>query len=134
MTDASTILRQFLANEALWLDSTAVGMRIDATSNDPKAVAAKAHREEKIFAAWDGQQYRYPAFQFEPCGGPRARTAKLIEVLPRESDGSLGLDAIFWVFWPDQAFDKGTPAELFPLEPDRVIEEARIRFIEGGRD
>lgn len=134
MTDYNTIFQQFLANESLWLDSTTVGLRIDATSRDPKAVAGQARRDEKIFAAWDGERYHYPAFQFEADGGPRAKTAELIEVLPREMDGKLGLDAVFWVFWPDNTFDQKTPAELFPLEPDRVIQVARIRFIEGGSD
>jgi hypothetical protein len=134
MTDGNTIFQQFLANESLWLDSMAVGLRIDANSSDPKAVAGQARRDEKIFAAWDGERYHYPAFQFEPDGGPRSQTAKLIKVLPRESDGRLGLDAVFWVFWPDYAFDGKTPAEAFTLEPERVIEEARIRFLEGGRD
>lgn len=133
MTDGNTILRQFLANESLWLDSVAVGLRIDATSSDPKTVAGQARRDEKIFAAWDGERYHYPAFQFEVDGGPRVKTAKLIEVLPRENDGTLGLYAVFWVLWPDHAFDGKSPAEVFSLEPDRVIEEARIRLT-GGRD
>lgn len=87
MTDGSTIFRQFLAKKSLWLDSTSVGLRIDATSSDPKNVAGQARRDEKIFAAWDGERYHYPAFQFEADGGPRAKTAELIEVLPRERDG-----------------------------------------------
>ncbi len=127
MTDGLTILLSFLDNESLCLDSTTVGLRIDAFSRDPKAVASQARKARKIFAGWNGHHYRYPAFQFEPNGGPRLKTDQLIEVLPKERDGTIGNDAVLWVFSPDRAFDGKTPAELFPLEPDRVIGETRIR-------
>lgn len=133
MTDTIDVLRKFLVNESLWLDSTAVGKRIDPATSDPKAVASQARRERKIFAAWDGQCFHYPAFQFEPSGGPRPRTGQLIAVLPRERDGTVGLDAVLWVLWPDNAFGGKSPSEVFVLEPDQVIEEARIRR-DGDRD
>lgn len=104
-----------------------MGLRIDASSSDPKAVASKSRREKKIFGGWDGHCCRYPAFQFEPNGGPRPKTGQLIEVLPKQRDGTVGNEAVFWVFSPDHAFDGKSPAELFPLEPDRVIEETRNR-------
>jgi len=133
MIDGITVLRELLAVECLWLDSTAVGMRIDATSSDPKSVASQARREGRIFAAWDGYRFYYPAFQFESVGGPRHKTSELVEVLPRERDGTVGLDAVLWVFAPDLAFGGKSPADLFAAEPDRIIEEARIRLA-GGRD
>lgn len=127
MTDSLSILLSFLDNESLCLDSSTVGFRIDAYSNDPKSVASQARKARKIFGGWNGHQYCYPAFQFESDGGPRPKTGELIEVLPKEMDGTIGNDAVLWVFSPDHAFDGKTPAELFPLEPDRVIEETRIR-------
>lgn len=127
MKDGLTILLDFLDNESLCLDSTTVGMRIDAHSNDHKSVASHARKARKIFAGWNGHHCRYPALQFEPNGGPRPKTAQLIAVLPRETDGTIGNDAVLWVFSPDHAFDGKTPAELFPLEPERVIAESRIR-------
>lgn len=133
MTDGLTILLNFLKNESLCLDSTTVGLQIDASSSDPKAVASQARRERKIFAGWDGHHYRYPTFQFEPGGGPRPKTGQLIEVLPKERDGTVGNDAVLWVFAPDHAFDRKTPAELFLQEPDRVIVEACMRR-DGDRD
>lgn len=133
MKDCIDILRQFLAIESLWLDSTAVGKRIDPASSDPKAVASQARRERKIFAAWDGQCFHYLAFQFEPGGGPRAKTEQLVAVLPKERDGTVGLDAVLWVLWPDNAFGGKSPSEVFVLDPDQVIEEARIRR-DGDRD
>jgi len=127
MTDSLTILLSFLDNESLCLDSTTVGLWIDATSTDPRDVAKQARQARKIFAGWNGHHYRYSAFQFESNGGPRPKTGQFIEVLPRERDGTVGNDAVLWAFSPDNAFDGKTPAELFPLEPDWVTEVARIR-------
>lgn len=127
MKDSLTILLSFLDNESLCVDSTTVGLRIDPTSIDPRGVATQARQAGKIFAGWNGHHYRYPAFQFETNGGPRPKADQLIEALPRERDGTVGNDAVLWVYSPDHAFDGRTPAELFPLEPDRVIEVARIR-------
>lgn len=133
MTNTIDVLRKFLEIESLWLDSTSVGKRIDPTSCNPKATASHARREGKIFAAWDGQYFHYPVFQFEPNGGPRPKTEQLIAVLPKERDGTAGLDAVLWVLWPDAAFGGKSPSEVFVLEPDQVIEEARMRK-DGDRD
>jgi hypothetical protein len=131
--DAIAVLDRLLPIEGLWLDSTAAGLRVDATATDPKAAASKARREERIFAAWDGHHFHYPAFQFDGLGPPRPRTSELIGVLPRDRDGTVGLDAVLWVFAPDLAFDGKSPAELFATQPERVIAEARIRLA-GGHD
>src|SRR5688572_13933157 len=88
MIDSITILRELLADKSLWLDSAAVGKRLDASSINPKTVASQARRAGRIFAAWDGHHFHYPAFQFERDGGPCTKTSELIEVLPRERDGT----------------------------------------------
>lgn len=133
MKDGMIFIRSLLAVETLWLDSATVGLRIDPSSSDPKAVTSKLRKEEKLFAAWDGQHYHYPVFQFLEGGEPHPKIADLIKVLPRDSNRTVGLDAVMWVFAPDNAFTGKTPAEVFAAEPDLVIEEARIR-LEGGRD
>lgn len=131
--DAVTVLQRLLLVEGLLLDSTAAGLRLDPTAIDPKAVAAKARREEKIFAAWDGHHFHYPAFQFDGLRPPRFWTGELIKVLPRNRDGTVGLEAVLWMLSPDLAFDGRSAADLFVVQPERVIEEARIRLA-GGSD
>lgn len=129
MTTASAagILRQLILDEARWRSSEDVGRALDPQAPDPKAVAAQARREERIFAAWDGTRFRYPAFQFGADGRPRAQTAMLTRVLPRDESNAVGTDACLWVFQPDGALDDRSPAELFPEYPERVIELARRR-------
>lgn len=127
------MLRELLSQQKRWLDSSAAGRRVDSLTSDPKAAAGSARREERLFAAWDGERFHYPAFQFEPGGGPRAETAALIQVLPRDRNGQIGLDAVLWVFTPDAALDELSPSEMFPVDPGRVIALARHR-LRGGVD
>ena len=133
MTSARPVLDQLLAQPGAWLDSATAGRRIDPYAVDEKASASAARREGRVFAHWDGQHFRYPAFQFEAAAGPRAATKQLVDVLPRDRDGSVGTDAILWVFAPDDALDGKTPADVFPDDPERVIALARTRR-DGGSD
>ena len=93
MIDSVIVLRELIADESLWLDSTAVGKRLDASSIDPETAASQARIAGRIFAAWDGRHFHYPAFQFEKDGGPRTQTSALVEALPRDKNGTVGLEA-----------------------------------------
>lgn len=108
-----------------------MGRRLDPTAPNEKLATSKARQEEKIFGLWDGERFHYPLFQFEAGGGPRSATHRLIKVLPRDRDGSVGTDAVLWVFTPDDALDGDAPVDVFPTDPERVIELARLRM-EGG--
>lgn len=127
MIDSVIVLRELIADGSLWLDSTVVGKRLDASSIDPETAASQARIAGRIFAAWDGRHFHYPAFQFEKDGGPRTQTSALVEALPRDKNGTVGLEAVLWVFAPDLAFDGKSPAELFAVQPERIIKEARAR-------
>ena len=127
MIDSVTVLRELVADESLWLDSTAVGKRLNSSSIDPKTAASQVRITGRIFAAWDGRHFHYPAFQFGKDGGPRTQTSQLVEALPRDRNGMVGLEAVLWVFAPDLAFDGKSPAELFAVQPERIIKEARAR-------
>ena len=131
MKPAELVLRQLLAQPEIWLDSSAVGLRVDPSCASEKSAASVARREGRIFGLWDGERFYYPAFQFEPGGGPRSATERLVQVLPRDRGGNVGTDATLWVFAPDDALDGSTPAEVFVSDPERVISLARIRR-DGG--
>ena len=75
---------------------------------------------------WDGNAYRYPAFQFDDAGQPRDDVQDLIALLPRDGDGS-GRAAALWLFAPDAAFGGDSPASAFLTGPHRVIAVARRR-------
>jgi hypothetical protein len=120
-------LQSLLSDGARWRSSEDVGFALDPLTSDPKAVAAEARRDERIFAAWDGARFYYPTFQFDAHGRPRALTPMLIRELPRDESNVVGNDACLWVFQPDWALDGYSPAELFPQDPERVIKLARRR-------
>lgn len=134
MPFADSILLGLLARPGAWLDSTSAGSRVDPAAPDPKAAATLARREERIFALWDGERFHYPAFQFEPQGGPRASTKRLMQELPRDRDGALGTDAVLWMYSPDDALDGFAPVDVFPVDPERVIALAEVRKSGDGLD
>lgn len=127
-TAARTLLEQLLADPMRFTDSSTVGRALTGNPhhNNPKMAATRARKAGEIFGVWDGNAYRYPLFQFGADGKPLPQVNALIEVLPRDADGS-GRDAALWLFAPDAALDERTPADLFPENPQRVIDLARER-------
>lgn len=115
-------------NDGSWRTSRQVGSAFDSSSPDPVALATQARLENRIFGASDGEQFWFPAFQFDHDGAPRTHIGELISVLPRERDGSIGLDAALWIVSPDLAFEGQTPAEYFLYDPQRVIRVALARM------
>lgn len=85
----------------------------------------------QLLAAWDGERFCYPRFQWTADGSLRSKLRALLAVLPREADGSLGADAVLWMFAPDDALDSKSPADVFEFDPERVISLASRR-LEGG--
>jgi len=109
------------------LTAAEAGRRLAPDSADPAGVAEQARRKGQLLAASDGVRDYYPDFQWDAAGLLQGRLPELLAVLPRERDGSLGPDAVLWIFTPDRALDGREPAELFDTDPDRVISLARCR-------
>lgn len=125
---AVDMLQTLLADNARFLDSAAVGRAITGNPDHahPKMAATRARQAGRIFGVWDGNAYRYPAFQFDDAGQPRDDVQDLIALLPRDGDGS-GRAAALWLFAPDAAFGGDSPASAFLTDPHRVIAVARRR-------
>lgn len=131
---AKEVLLDLLSRPGWWLDPLEVGRRLNPAAGDLAAVANQARREELLLAAWDGERLHFPAFQFGPGGRLREAIPKLIQVLPRDPDGHVGLDAVLWTFAPDAALGGQTPAEAFPDDPARVVALARRRLYGDSSD
>ena len=101
---------------------------MDSSASNPEAIATQARLAGAIFGAWDGEQYWFPAFQFDDQGIPRPQIGELIATLPRDRDGRIGVDAALWVVAPDLAFEGQTPAEYFLRDPEHVIRVAHARM------
>jgi hypothetical protein len=126
---AAAVMADLLGDDARFMDSAAVGRLLSGNPElaNPKMVTTRARREHRIFGAWDGNGFRYPAFQFGVDGQPRPALPDLLEVLPRDEDGTVGRDAALWLFAPDAALGDRTPAEVFVDDPARVIALTRTR-------
>ena len=126
---AAAALTALLGDDDRFLDSVAVGRLLSGNPElaNPKMVTTRARREHRIFGAWDGNGFRYPAFQFGDDGQPRPALPDLLGVLPRDEDGAVGRDAALWLFAPDAKLGDRTPAEVFVDDPARVIALARTR-------
>ena len=126
---ASTVVAALLGDDVRFLDSATVGRQLSGNPDlvNPKMVTTRARREQRIFGAWDGNAFRYSAFQFGPDGQPLDVLPNLLEVLPRDEDGTVGRDAALWLFARDAALGDRTPAEVFVDDPARVIALARTR-------
>lgn len=116
-------------DDGRWRTSRQVGSALDSRSPNPEVVAMQARLAGAIFGAWDGEQYWFPAFQFDDKGIPRPQIGELIAALPRDKDGGIGVDAALWVVAPDLAFEGQTPAEYFLRGPEHVIRVARERML-----
>lgn len=114
-------------NDGRWRTSRQVGSALDSSSSNPEAIATQARLAGAIFGAWDGEQFWFPAFQFDDEGSPRPRIAELIATLPRDRDGTIGVDAALWISAPDLAFEGQTPAEYFLRDSEQVIRVAHAR-------
>lgn len=128
-TEAAEIVERFLADllsdGERFLDSDTVGRALSGSRvADAKAAATRGRKENHVFAVWDGSTYRYPRFQFDDAGLPRPHTPALIELLPRQRDGS-NRDAALWLYAPDALLEGKTPADVFPEDPERVLRIAR---------
>jgi len=121
-------------NDGRWRTSRQVGCALDSSSSNPDAIAAQARLAGAIFGAWDGEQFWFPAFQFDDEGTPRPLVGELIAALPRDRDGGIGVDAALWVAAPDLAFEGQTPAEYFLRDPKHVIRVAHARMRGSGAE
>jgi len=131
-TTTTEILRSPWA-QAKCLVAAEVGKILDATTSDPAQMADAERRAGRLLAAWDGEKYCYPKFQFDGEGRPRPGLQELWAVLPRERSGTLGVEAVLWMWAPDNALEGRAPAEVFVDDPSRVVALARCRR-EGSAD
>ena len=126
------ILARLLSDDVRFRSSEAVGQQLAASKStaELKAVATEARKAKRVIGAWDGEKYRYPAFQFDDFGHPLPDIPALIAVLPQGTDGS-GRAAVLWLFAPNGALGGCAPAEVFQKDPVRVLARAR-QLREGG--
>jgi hypothetical protein len=131
--DAARQRRAQLLEEEHWLDGGKVHQQ--QQGGNPEApgannTASRLRRKGELLGAWDGREYLHPAFQFDPkTGRIMPEMKELIEILPKDRGG---WRQMFWLFQRHARLDGRRPADVFPSDPQSVIEAARSTFAPGN--
>jgi hypothetical protein len=118
-----------------WPDDDGVRALTGAQEGDSGSSYISTLRAEgMILGLWshDHRAFFYPDFQFDQRGCIRPEVAQLLSVLPNCDDRG-GWTRAFWLYSPHALLDEEAPAEVFTMEPERVIEVAKREF-SGGTD
>lgn len=123
--------RAHLLKEVQWLDAVSVHEQQGGHRAAPGAVntSSRLRRKGELLGAWDGREYRHPAFQFDRQTGRLMPEMKdLLDVLPKDKGG---WRQMFWMYQPHALLDRKRPADVFQSDPRAVIEAARSTFEPG---
>lgn len=113
-----------------WPDDSRVAGSIEApTSADARAFLTDARATRLLLGVWSDAQrgFIYPDFQFDRFGKLRPGISKLLMVLPGDDDRG-GWRRAFWLYSPHALLDGLIPAEVFVIDPDRVLKAAVQEF------
>lgn len=137
-TDASAARRADLASD--WLDARAVGDALGSRASNASQLASRYRKEGKLLGVWirPERAYRYPPWQFAG-GQPKPQVRRLLGLLRNEETGVAGPAdkggwlEIEWLYAPHVLLGGKAPASLMDSDPDRVVEIARMEFMDGAR-
>lgn len=128
--DASAQLRTELLAQG-WLSSDEVATKLGSAAANLAQMAARLRREGKLLGVWvpAQQAYRHPPCQFRD-GELVPEMAALLSILP-PGNGS-GWNRAFWLYLPHARLDGAKPADVFAIDPGRVLEAAGAEFAEDA--
>ena len=83
-----------------------------------------------MLGVWSAPEraYRYPDFQFNSYGALRTEVSDLLKLLPSDEEDRGGWRRVFWLYSPHALLNGETPAHVFVIEPQRVLDAARREF------
>ena len=137
-SDTSAARRAELSTD--WLDAKAVGMALGSAASTGSQLANRYRREGKLLGAWirPERAYKFPPWQF--IGGkPKPQVRSLLKLLRNKDTGiagpadTAGWLEIEWLYAPHVLLEGQTPASLMDSDPDRVLQVARIEFMDDVR-
>lgn len=80
--------------------------------------------------------FRFPRWQFQPDGPPVAHFAEILSILREfgpyldQNGRTTGLGETEWFHSPHVLLDDGRPSDMLGTEPQRVLDAARVEYIE----
>lgn len=124
---AARARREAILADGRWLTSDEVALEARGALVDSNAAqyASRLRREGRLFGVRVRGQYRHPEFQFQKNGEVHPAMAKLIALLPTSE---ANWTAAFWLFQLTRALEGRRPVDVFPADPQRVIDFAEREF------
>lgn len=120
--------RDQLLQDEEWIDAPTVHVQQGgrADSQGINNTASRLRRGGELLGAWNGREFLHPTLQFQPDTGrlmPQMKT--LLAILPKDRSG---WRQALWLFQRHGQLDGKRPADVFPKDPDAVINAARSDF------
>lgn len=125
-------LGRALANKEIWLSSLQLGQLLFPEVGKPKKEVQRIRREGIVLGVFDGLHVLYPKFQIVEGGRLHPKIATLMKSLPLKRDASVATHVARWLFTRNPRLKSKTPAEMFVLDADRIIELAKSAASEGS--
>ncbi len=113
--------RQAFLDEFAVLSAIEVHELVGSTAKNPHASANRLRTDNRIFAIRIGDEYRYPAFQFDAEGRPLPIMRELLQA----AEGLRGWGLALWLTAPNGFLDGDRPLDLLREAPERIIEAVR---------
>lgn len=119
-----------------WPDGKRVAeMAGDSPGKNPAQYAACLRASGALLGVWDALHctFRHPDFQFDAHGKVLPEVAQLLKALPGGNNDRSGWRRAFWMYSPHPGLDAESPAHVFKLDAQRVIDVAKREF-DGDRN
>ena len=125
--------RRALLDRVDSLTSEELAKRRDSFTSNASQLAADLRAKHDIFGVRIGKEWRYPAFQFEKRGEPKAVLRDILQAL---GEDARGWDTLQWFLSPHESLtsrqvsdrdqmNTGRPIDLLNVDPDSVLMAAR---------
>jgi hypothetical protein len=126
--EAARRRREHLLATESFLDSTGIHRMQGGAADAPGAgnTASRLRRKGELLGVWNGREYLHPAFQCDPATGRlMPEVQPLLALLPKDRSG---WRQAFWLYQPHARLGGKRPADVFPGDPDAVLEAARSTY------
>lgn len=110
-----------------WPDANTVNKLLGSSAGNFRQKPARLRQAGQLLGAWVAgeNRYRYPPFQFNR-EGLAPQIGDLMKILP--VDNGSGWGRLQWFYTPHSLLQGKTPAEVFEIDPDRVVLIAKRQY------
>lgn len=113
------------------LDAAGLAQLRGSLAKEHRALAQRLRDSGELLGVKIGREFRYPEFQFDATSGQiRPQMAEILARVRSGEEDPDGWRAMHWFFARAGTLAGDRPWEVFPSDPDRVLEGARAEFFD----